>query len=1178
MKTKKSCIFSGIFIFIFLNVISLNVKADSKLRTGFIKLQDKKFIVIGISSHTSNPISNLDFRSLGFEGKEIDSIDPKFLVEVPDIVSKGIKVYSFELTEQGSHSLRIPLLISTSDAKTQEYLHFSGNILSGLGKTIGLGIGAATSAGRFPAKEYEDRLRTQAAYLMELIIQHREFPELSLALKPEAPAQSLQMLFDLGGALLTRYNPKSNWAGTQVPGEGRADFFERWMGQIQEDRTRNKSNLNNLSNQYGLKLFSIGNVLSLVYIDPKLHDRENPAGEFLDRAKTRTSLESRSIDVTPIDESQYQPGCLVAFTQKLGSVNLLNFNFPGSVSKEVRELRSHRLGREIAGGFIPLSYWVIKGIHKLIEDKTLEANNSKYLSRKEAYGSTLALAETQIFEPASAAQLSLEPFMPALRSVNPLGDVENILDLLAYLVREEDRLGYITHQPTREELAKLKSDYHFLLKQELKRLTPAPQQKMSLSSSRASRGPASLFSWLKPEPPQPVRNPMIIFMIDGLRPDRFKIAAEEGLIPNLRSLFYERGTEVESFTPRSLTLPSWSTILTGYESDTHGIRSNSPTSRTEVGITDNYLNPVKDLLEAKNWKKNRAFQRVEEDQTGEPGKVWFPAYFGSKQTLYNYLPVVNGASTPSSALIDQFFSNLASYYNDSWFPPTALDIASAKNTAGIIEADRKKGNLRLIMNWYSGVDEAQHYNNHLLPVVLRDIDQAVGLVLQAAQNHPVLKNATVLLISDHGHTGGFDAFCEHSPLFKRVADQKTTLSGPLVANTSFNLTHFLGGHFRGFEHLQFNVATPSPVETRPDLSWMGEFFMPALHINYKRFTHTQEPTALIDYSGSSLAQIYLKGQAHWKRRLSYYELTNFFIPESGMRTHLFNDLFKARMGNLMITDDDLLSRLTDLTKRHPVHFIAMPLEQNENITSLDKWGASDETGSSTRDPVLVLSKDHTQAGIKAGIIFTKSDYEGRDWFRYVVVKNFNQEASGRYAGVPSVDPNDDPLQYIGQVPTAELSSQWKTDHEWLRLARDHQYPTAIFSLARTLTLAPKFTNLSVTRGLSESVKTARKAEIPDFILIANPGFGFHDGAPMQSDHGGLSYEEVRNSFFISSMNKALFQKHEEIREPVLTRDYAATLLEYAGLDNGVSINSIPQTQGDSFKAMIDAINPVEPMK
>ena len=1171
--------------------------AESKLRIGVLNQVDKKWILLGLSGR-NNPISSLNFSELGFDGKDMDQIDPKFLLEISKTPDETIKVFDFELSHEHHPQETLPLLISTADAQASQAQHLATSAIAALGKSIGFGIGAATAAARYPSKDYEERLRTQASYLLELIIQHEEFPALLESLSSlEAGASSSlklarQRLFDLGGALLKRYNPKSHWAGFMVPGENRAQFFEHWMGQTQESRTHNQSLINDLANQHGLKLFHFGNVASLVYTHPKWDHEKVPIAKLFEEVSAKDKLGTQTSTnnlTTPhnkedkeLDDSLYQPSTLVAFSSRRGAVNLLDFNSPGFIARECRTRRKNLLNREIAGGFIPLSYWLIQGVQAIREHQSIQSKDPKYVGRAESYGATLALAETEILEPAPALTTSLFAYIPAVRSISASARIASIHEILALLVREEERSGYLTYQPSRSELSKIKLSYYLQLKKKLNQ-TPLMRVDDELSSSKhhPSRAPASLpalTSTLSPLSLSPQtqtqtheRNPIIVFMIDGLRPDRFKVALKEGLMPQLASLFYDRGTEVESFTSRSLTLPSWSTILTGYEPDVHGIRSNSPISKTEGAITDNYLDPLKDLLEAGNWKKNRAFQRLEENQIGERGKVWFPSYFKPEQTHFNYMPVVNGASLPSSPLLKNFLSNLPHYHNDAWYAATALDLASAENTAQTIASDTN-AKLRLIMNWYAGADEAQHYNNRLMRVVLQDIDQAVGLVLAAAKKHPVLRNATVILISDHGHAGGFDAFSEHSPVHSFRPGPKGTLSGPLVNHTSFNLSRFFSGQHRSFEHLQFKVTTLSPADPLPNPNWMGEFQMPKPDLSFKALTDLQKPKALIDYAGSSMAQIYLKRNHHSNQSMSYYELTHFALPSRLNRLNLIEDLLTVKLPNLMISDPELHKRVVTFTQSHPTHFIAMPLRGKHDLAHLDTWGAQTETGGSTRDPVLVLSKNKEGPGVKAGIIFTRSDLEGRDWFRYVVIKNFNQDVSGHYTGTPSIEPGDDPLEYVGKVPKAEISSDWRTDREWLNLTHQHAYPTAIFTLVRTLTLSPRYDHRRTDSVLPKDVKMARRAETPDFILIANPGFGFHDHAHMESDHGGLSYEEMRNCFFISSLNPTKFKQHIEIQTPTLTRDYAVTLLDYAGLSSSTTPQATPRTQGESFKLMIDQAN------
>src|SRR5690606_36364322 len=109
-----------------------------------------------------------------------------------------------------------------------------------------------------------------------------------------------------------------------------------------------------------------------------------------------------------------------------------------------------------------------------------------------------------------------------------------------------------------------------------------------------SRAPASVTSPSGKTPVLPERRPIILFMIDGMRPDRLVQAAKEGWMPHLKSLVVDRGTRLQTYASRALTLPSWATILTGFEPDIHGIQSNAPANRLLHKIADNYQDPRKD--------------------------------------------------------------------------------------------------------------------------------------------------------------------------------------------------------------------------------------------------------------------------------------------------------------------------------------------------------------------------------------------------------------------------------------------------------------------------------------------------------------------------------------------------------------------------------------------------------
>ncbi|MFZ9595820.1 MAG: alkaline phosphatase family protein, partial [Bdellovibrionia bacterium] len=632
-----------------------------------------------------------------------------------------------------------------------------------------------------------------------------------------------------------------------------------------------------------------------------------------------------------------------------------------------------------------------------------------------------------------------------------------------------------------------------------------------------------------------------------------------------------RGTELTSFTSRSLTLPSWATILSGHEQDTHGIRSNTPFSRITGRLTHDYLDPKRDILIPKNWTKNRAYQMLEENTGKKSDQVWLPSYFQKDEVVFNYMPITNGSLPMAGKVISAALDQLGAFFNDSGYVPSQIDRVSSEQLAQAIKNDRD-GKLRLVMVWYSQVDVASHHNNRELPDAYRNIDQAADLILREARFHPHLKDATVFLISDHGHNGGYGPFDENSTIYQAQQKLEALDQGPFLANTDFNLVEFLAGEFRGYEQYPFVVASAESPEPRFYNGLQKKFKLRSSRSIYPR--NRGPATALLDTSGDSLAQLYLRPStsSDWNHRLSFFELTHFAHEKSKKVLNLIADLLELKILNLSTTDPGLTRHLLQLTEQHPVKLIAMPLVGDPARDSVEPLGASADTGTSTREPVLVIGRSPEPQSLKTALIFTRSTPGQADRFRYVVVKHFTQDPQGVVSAEVSTDPQDDPLHYIGEVDGAEDPSTWRTDRQWLTLTRDHPQPTAIFSLARTLTLAPRF-NDSEDAELNHETKKNRRAEIPDFILLANPGFGFHSGAPMESDHGGLMREEVRNSFFISSLNPNEFTRHVRLDMPVFSRDFLPTILSFLGYPE-TQTHFLPadETQSISLKNQIDSAN------
>jgi hypothetical protein len=328
-----------------------------------------------------------------------------------------------------------------------------------------------------------------------------------------------------------------------------------------------------------------------------------------------------------------------------------------------------------------------------------------------------------------------------------------------------------------------------------------------------------------------------------------------------------------------------------------------------------------------------------------------------------------------------------------------------------------------------------------------------------------------------------------------------------------------------------------------------------------------KPDALVDYSGDNLAQVYLKGPSQWTHRHNFYELTH-FLNDNGNELNFPKDLLDFQLENLMTRDKGLAKRIRKITDQHPTELFAMALPDPQAKRFAEALTSDHPAHFSLRDPILIVGKNSRTENLRFGLILTRSDLIGNDQFCYRVFENFEQTQEGQYRAKLSTDPEDDPLEYLEVVAEAHELAQWKSDREWIQWTRLHPKPTALFALPRMLTLAPRFTDHRVTE-VSPAIKALRDSETPDFVLIASPGYAYHSNAPMESDHGGLAREEVRNSFFVSSLDSSHFVEHEEILDfPILTRDFMPTVLEYAGLGEAGN-DPLPLTQGLSFKPILE---------
>lgn len=704
--------------------------------------------------------------------------------------------------------------------------------------------------------------------------------------------------------------------------------------------------------------------------------------------------------------------------------------------------------------------------------------------------------------------------------------------------------------------------------------------------------------------------PVIIFLVDGMRPDTFRQAADSGWVPHLNDLFLKSGVEVKSFSSRAVSIPSWATIETGTEIDLHGIRSNTITTRN--GQIENFLDARFDYVLPWFVLDSRSSQMLSPSGVKRFSEIMY-AQLGEKKSdqkkMFIGLSTINKGVLPDvPEMTQQIFSkkNFSNIMMNGINGSKLLDQATG---AATVEEIKRNKNLKVIKVWFASIDSNSHYHGNEIEIAYRTVDKAIGDIMSEAKKHPLLKNASMFLISDHGHSGG--CFLDREPrcwmpsqmsyqllpksnMAKISKAEEVSGPHPTQVNSRFNIIRYFTGNTPS-SPLCLDVKSAIPMLPNYDLKYMTEY---QLHLpdqktpaNSNRKKHTSQlPTVSIDFESDALAQVYLSNKEEQELRRNYYQLTH--LPSScsdskEQLTNLFDSFFQVETNLLsdQVKKDPYFTNNNIKTSGYkPVKYVAMAIPKYNSDRFITNKIIGEPLSQDFREPVLVKSID------KMAMIFTKRFNSGSrraiDKYQYVVLKIFDQEADGTIKVSVAGDDNEkrrlDPFGYHSlQGLSSDQLSGWKTDRELLTLLTKQSvsdYPTAIFTLAQTLTLNPDYGKSlqetykgTINLQKLESLVKKRLAEIPDFLLIASHGVGLSPSS-IESDHGNLTFSEVRNSFFVGQLSEGKssqlkLKNHDQV-PPMLTRDVLPTLLDFAGV---APSDDFWRSEWKSFKTEIDGI-------
>ncbi|MFO0917578.1 MAG: alkaline phosphatase family protein [Planctomycetaceae bacterium] len=531
---------------------------------------------------------------------------------------------------------------------------------------------------------------------------------------------------------------------------------------------------------------------------------------------------------------------------------------------------------------------------------------------------------------------------------------------------------------------------------------------------------------------------VVVFYVDGLRPDVVQEMAAMGHLPNIRRLFVDGGTWMENTFAvfPSDTITSNGTMWTGCFSDRHGIKGQVRFRRSRQE-SESYLEPLGPNRSAKLLSStgiNGAIHQVgkstvEMTQGTQAANDWAIRECTSVPTLSNHLrsqgsdwatgvlPIMTEAPpvlwTRSMArYLPYFQTNKAPYYIDDANTDYARRYLLPRNAP-------------VTVVWLPETDTVSHkccrgQFGATRPTIVA-ADRMIGDIAADLEAAGRFNSTYFILVSDHGHLGGNDRHLQH-----------------------FDLTH------------EFLFA---PRHMTADGQWVGGGL--GLSVRQHRSISRHPEHGAKEF-------VFVDGQSDGTARI--------FLPKGHFQSQDWSGPNQPA---------DLLS-----------YRIAPHLPAINLIDSLLQCQATNSTGESAMpidlvlmkvDPstILVSTADRGQA-----VIQRHRDEQGKWRYRYQMVDQVAPRTDGSIAWSVVEFPKVDPLRLLEFLPRQAI--EYDLDEEsWLQLTAKGPYPDGVVALARHVLWEDRLNALEQDSA-SDLVVTAKNG----WLIGTDPTPGTTHGYPL----------------------------------------------------------------------------------
>ena len=547
---------------------------------------------------------------------------------------------------------------------------------------------------------------------------------------------------------------------------------------------------------------------------------------------------------------------------------------------------------------------------------------------------------------------------------------------------------------------------------------------------------------------------VVVFYIDGLRPDVVKEMAAMGHLPNINRLFIEGGVWMSNaFTGfPSDTITSNGTMWTGCFSDRHGLKGQVSFSRRTLESQSylDLLGPSRSarLLAPEGLDRilteagGGGVQAIEGD---EASRRWKARRTTGVPPVYEHLRY-NGTDWSTGALPVMsdfppvtFSRSLAKYvpfmqYHQSW---RYIDDANADYARNFLF----ERNSPVTIIWLPATDSVSHHDFSrgqfgTTRRIIARADVLIGQMLEEVQGRGRLDRTYFILCSDHGHHGGRTTHLAHFD----IADEFFHKSRIVSADGTW-----VGGGL-GLSVRQHRFWNKHPEDKAVNFVWLdadsdgaGRIFLP---------------------NG-----FYKSGKWYGKPRPG--DLLAYRISDTVAPVNLIGSLTAIQAVH------------SDGTTQHPIDLVLAKL---------------------TDDSILISTHDRGNA-----VIHRKLNERGKWVYRYMVVDHLRPTADGGVAYEENLAAETDPLGLIGHMHPRLLTYYHDESACWPRLTALGKYPDCVVALSRHMLW-------------SQNLDEQEREHAPDLVVTARPGWCFGTEATPGTTHGYPFSDSMRPSLFMAGPN------------------------------------------------------------